>query len=63
MKKELTPEQKEKKRLYLIEWRKNNPQKVKAHNDKQKDYSKEWKKRDYEENKEKKNIKKIIELS
>jgi hypothetical protein len=52
MKKELTPEQKEAKRLYLIEWRKNNSDKVKTHNEKQKEYAKEWKKKDYDENKE-----------
>ena len=52
MKKELTPEQKEAKRIYLIEWRKNNSNKVKLHNEKQKEYAKEWKKKDYDENKE-----------
>jgi len=42
MKKELTSEQKEIKRLYQIEWRKNNIDKVKKYNDAHKNYNKEY---------------------
>lgn len=52
MKKELTPEKKEAKRLYQIEYRKKNKGKVKVYAEQQKEYRKEWKKKDYEANKE-----------
>jgi hypothetical protein len=52
MKKNLTIEQKEAKRLYLIEWRKKNKDKTKIYAEHQKEYAKEWKKKDYEKNKE-----------
>lgn len=52
MKKELTPEEKEKKRIYQIEYRKKNKDKSKIYSERQKEYCKEWKKKDYEKNRE-----------
>ncbi len=52
MKRILTEEQKEAKRLYQIEYRKKNKEKLIIYAERQKEYLKDYRKKDYEKNKE-----------
>jgi len=52
MKRILTEEQKEAKKLYQIEYRKKNKEKFIIYAERQKEYRKEYRKKDYEKNKE-----------